>query len=622
MSLADVILGKPLASSEANKEEVTVVTGVPVMGLDALASTGYGPEAALIVLLPLGVAGLRYYPIIVAAILVTLVMLYLSYQQTASAYPNGGGAYIVAKDNLGTHPALWAAVSLLLDYLLNVTVGIAAGVGAMVSAVPSLHSHVLALCLLVLLTLTVINLRGVRESGLTFLIPVFLFVGCVGLTMALGLFRTWQSGGHPHAIVPPPPMPAATATLSAWLLLTAFANGCTAMTGIEAVSNGIPLFREPKVQNARRTLTAIVAVLGVFLLSLGFLCPAYHIVAMDERQAGYQTVLTQLIAAVTGHGVFYYVAATSIFIVLTYSAQTSFADFPRVCRLLAEDRFLPPVFANRGRRLVYAHGVIALGILSCVLLIAFRGVINALIPLFAVGAFSGFFFSQAGMVVHWHRRPGAGVRVKKFCNGLGAVATAAVLVVIVLAKFKEGAWMTVVFVPAAVLLLERINHHYRTFAQEVAAPQEFPVSDRRPPAVIVPLKDWNRAAEKAVRLALLLSDDITALHVSTEEDDGRRLKEIWRERIEGAGRTARSRIPHLQIVDSPYRWLYQPILEAVKRIRKEKPDRLIAIIIPELVERHWYTYLLHPQQARKLRRLINKEGDERTIIIDSPWYTR
>jgi amino acid transporter len=622
MSLADVVFGKPLASSEEKEEELTVVTGVPVLGLDALASTGYGPEAALIVLLPLGVTGLRYYPIIVIAIVVKLFILYLSYQQTAAAYPNGGGAYVVAKENLGMHPALWAAVSLMLDYLLNVAVGIAAGVGAVVSVVPSLHPYLLTLCLVVLLTLTVINLRGVRESGLTFVVPVFLFVGCVGTAIVIGLFQTWQTGGNPQPVIPPPPMPAAGAALSTWILLTAFANGCTAMTGVEAVSNGIPLFREPKLHNAQRTLTVIVGILSLFLLSLGFLCPAYHIVAMDERQPGYQTVLTQLIAAVAGHGVFYYVAAASIFTVLTYSAQTSFADFPRVCRLLAEDRFLPPVFAERGRRLVLTHGIIVLATLSCLLLIAFRGVIDALVPLFAVGAFSAFLFSQAGMVVHWLRRPGPGVRINLFYNALGAATTAVVLVIIVLAKFTEGAWMTIIFVPALVLLLERINHHYRKDAQEMLSVQEVQVSSLRPPAVIIPVDSWNRGTEKAVRLALMLSDDITALHISMEEDDQKRLKEIWKEKVERPVRATRSVVPSLRVVDSPYRWLYQPIVEFVKKTREEKPDRLIAVIIPELIERHWYTYLLHPRRGARLRHLLYEEGDDRTIVIDSPWYLR
>lgn len=392
------------------------------------------------------------------------------------------------------------------------------------------------------------------------------------------------------------------------------------MTGVEAVSNGIPLFGEPKVRNARRTLTVIVGILGLSLLAIGFLCPAYHIVAMDERQSGYRTVLTQLVEAVAGHGVFYYVAATSIFIVLTYSAQTSFADFPRVCRLLAEDGFLPPVFAGRGRRLVYTHGIIVLALLSCFLLTVFRGVIDAFIPLFAIGAFSAFLFSQAGMVVHWLRRPGPGVRLKLFYNALGAATTAAALVIIVTAKFAEGAWMAIVFVPALVLLLERINHHYKQDARQLETADELQLPVPLPPAVIIPIGGWNRVTEKAVRLALLLSDDITAVHVNMEGDDGKGLVDTWREKVERPTRAASRPVPKLQFIDSPYRWLHQPIVEFVKAAKQEKPGRVVAVIIPELVERNWYTHLLHPRRGARLRKLIYAAGDERTIVIDTPWF--
>src|SRR5689334_2926940 len=313
MSLRDILFGRPLASSEGNKEQLTVFTGVPVLGLDALASTGYGPEAALTILAPLGLIGLHYYPIIVLAIVVELALLYLSYRQTAAAYPDGGGAYVVAKDNLGVQAGLWAAVALLLDYLLNVSVAIAAGIAAVVSLIPALHSHALLLCLIVLLMLTFLNLRGIRQSGLVFLAPVAVFIGCLGVTIAIGLIRAWQSSGQPHPVVPPPAIPPAAAAMTTWLLLGAFANGCTAMTGVEAVSNGVPLFREPKIPNATRTLTAIIMVLTLFLMGLAYLCPAYRIGAMNEQQAGYQTILSQLVAAVVGRGIFYYVSLASIF---------------------------------------------------------------------------------------------------------------------------------------------------------------------------------------------------------------------------------------------------------------------------------------------------------------------
>lgn len=620
MSLRDIIFGRPLASSEEAKEELSVITGVPVLGLDALASTGYGPEAALTILLPLGAFGLRYFPFIIVVVVVQLTMLYLSYQQTAAAYPNGGGAYIVAHDNLGRRPAVWAAVALLVDYLLNVTVGIAAGVGAIVSAIPTLHPHTLTLCLIILITLMFVNLRGVRESGMAFVIPVFIFIACIGGAIVIGLVRALQSGGHPQAISPLPPIPHASATLSTWLLMGAFANGCTAMTGIEAVSNGVPLFREPKVHNAQLTLTVIVGVLGLFLLSLGYLCSAYHIGAMNEQQRGYQTILSQLIIAIAGRGAFFYIASAAIFIVLTYSAQTSFTDFPRVCRLLAQDDYLPRAFAERGRRLVFSVGIIILTTISGLILIAFGGVTQKLIPLFAVGAFTAFLFSQLGMVVHWLRRTGPGVRIKLAFNALGAVTTSIALIVIISAKFIEGAWMTIAIVPALVLLLQRINRHYKKITDEVAEPLDFQIPVLQSPAVVIPIHSWDRVAEKAMRFALLLSDDITAVNITTEGDNKEQLKQLWEEKVEKPAKSAGAVVPRLEIIDSPYRQLYQPILSFIDKIESEKPDRIIAVIIPELVEPHWYEYLLHNLRAAGLRAQLFLRRDEQVIVINAPWY--
>lgn len=460
MSFSDAILGKPIEASEEKKEQLSVWTGVPVLGLDALASTGYGPEAALTILASAGMVGVRYFWIIAVCVVAKLATLYFSYRQTAEAYPDGGGAYNVTKDNFGEHAALWAAVALLLDYLLNVAVAISAGVGAMVSAVPVLHPYTLPLCLFVLFTLTVVNLRGVRQSGLVFVLPTFGFVGCMAIAIGIGLVKAVGTGGHPHPVIAPPPLPHMSAAIGAWFLLTAFANGCTAMTGIEAVSNGVPLFQQAKVLNAHKTLTMIMLILSLFLLALGYLCPAYHIWGMDEQQPGYQTVLSQLVAAVAGRNFFYYVSLASIFIVLTYSAQTSFADFPRVCHFLAQDRFLPPGFTRRSRRLVYWQGIAVLTILSASLLILFGGITDKLIPLFAVGAFTAFLFSQAGMVRHWLRKRGRRYRTKLFFNALGASTTFVVLVIIIVAKFKEGAWLTVIVAPGAVLLLRTIGQHY------------------------------------------------------------------------------------------------------------------------------------------------------------------
>ncbi|SPJ14429.1 conserved membrane hypothetical protein [Syntrophobacter sp. SbD2] len=620
MSLLDKLFGRPLASSEAQKEKINAWTGVPVLGLDALASTGYGPEAGLTILLPLGLLGLQYFPIILLVIVMKLLTLYLSYRQTIAAYPGGGGAYTVASDNLGINMGLWAAVMLLLDYLLNVCVGIAAGIGAVVSAIPMLQPYTLELCLLVLLTLTIINLRGVRQTGLVFIVPVIVFVVCLGFTLVLGLLSTWLNGGHPQPVVPPPAIPQATATVTSWLLLCAFANSATALTGIEAVSNGVPLFREPAVPNAQRTLTVIMLILALFLLAIGYLVPHYHIGAMDEAQPGYQTILSQLVAAVAGRGVFYYVSLAAIFIVLTYSAQTSFTDFPRVCRLLAEDGFLPPYFANAGRRLVFSHGIIFLSVCSGLLLIAFRGLTYALIPLFAVGAFGAFLFSQAGMVVHWLRKRGRGFRIALAYNALGAVTTAAALVVIIAAKFMEGAWMTVIFVPTLVFLLQAIKRHYQKVSRKVDKPLELQAAKLQHPIVIIPIYCWDRVAERAVRFGLLLSDEVIAIHVSTDEDDQQLLRKLWTEKVEKPAKAAGFAVPRLEIISSPYRRIDQPILDFVQETRKKNRNRLIAVILPQLVEPHWYQYVLHNLHAAWLRTSLFLQRDQYTVVVDIPWY--
>jgi amino acid transporter len=617
--MLDKILGRPLKASEEGKEKLSVWTGVPVLGLDALASTAYGPEAALTVLIPLGVAGLHQMPTITLGIVALLTMLYLSYRQTTAAYPGGGGAYVVAKDNLGIHIGVVAGTALLLDYMLNVAVGISAGVGAVVSALPALHRYTLPICLAVLVTLTIINLRGVRESGLIFAGPVLLFVGCVGAAMVIGLVELSRSGGRPAPIVAPPVLAPAVQALGLWLVLRAFASGCTAMTGVEAVSNGVPLFRKPVVPNAQWTLTVIVVVLAAFLLGISTLCPAYRIHAMDQQQPGYQTIFSQLVAAVAGRGVFYYVAIASIFIVLTYSAQTSFAGFPRVCRLLAEDGFLPPAFANRGRRLVFSLGITVLAVISGLMLIGFGGITDRLIPLFAIGAFGAFVFSQTGMVQHWRRQSGRGVRIKLSVNALGAVCTSIALLIIIIAKFVEGAWVTLVVVPGLVLLLHRIRRYYRRIRREIDWPVQLKTWKVQPPVVIIPIGGWDRVAERALRFGLRLSDDITAVHVITEQDDPQRLRDLWAENVEKPARAARSTVPRLEILRSPYRQLYEPLLKFVSKTKEDKPASLIAVIIPELVAPHWYSRVLHNSHGAALRALLFLERDQRTVVITVPW---
>src|ERR1700694_5477194 len=420
MAFTDLLLGRPLATEEEKAERIGPVKGIPIFGLDALSSAAYGPEAALPLLIPLGMAGVAYILPISISIVILLGIVYFSYRQTIQAYPQGGGSYTVASENLGTWAGLLAAASLMIDYVLTAAVGISAGVGALVSAVPSLQLHTLMICLGILAVLTVINLRGARETGGVFMIPTYLFIVCILGMIAVGMMKTIAAHGHPIPVVAPPRLMQATA-FGMWLLLRAFASGCTAMTGVEAVSNGVMAFKEPTSKYARLTLTIIIAVLMVMLGGIAYLVRAYHIAATEPGAQGYESVLSQLIGAIAGKGAFYWLSLGSIFVVLALSANTAFADFPRLARAIANNGFLPHALTLRGRRLVFEQGVYALALLAGLLLIVFRGVTDRLIPLYAVGAFTAFTLSQAGMVMHWRRVGGPGSRRSMFVNGLGAI---------------------------------------------------------------------------------------------------------------------------------------------------------------------------------------------------------
>src|SRR5580658_1741568 len=468
MTIRDLLLGKRIATSMERSEQLGTVAGVPIFGLDALSSAAYGPEAALTLLIPLGAAGLAYILPISTSIIVLLVIVYFSYRQTIAAYPGGGGSYTVATENLGVFPGLLAAAALMIDYVLTAAVGISAGVGALVSAAPSLLPHTLAMCLGILLLITLVNLRGVREAGAVFLIPTYLFVGTLLIAIIVGVGKAFAAGGHPTPVIAPPTIPAATATVGAWLLLKAFASGCTALTGVEAVSNGVRAFREPTSANAKKTLTVIIGLLIILLAGIAWLVRVYQIAATDPGAPGYQSVLSMLVAAVAGKGVFYYVTIGSILLVLALSANTAFADLPRLCRIIALDGYLPRSLANRGRRLVHSQGIYALAIVTGLLLTVFGGVTDRLIPLYAVGAFLAFTLSQLGMVFHWRRVRGPHSGRYMFINGLGAFVTGLTVLVVLVAKFVDGAWITVLLIPALLLLMYTVHRHYRHVSEQVA----------------------------------------------------------------------------------------------------------------------------------------------------------
>jgi len=596
-----------------------VLTGVPVLGLDALSSASYGPEAALAVLIPAGVLGLELMPAIIGLIVVLLAMLYFSYRQTIAAYPNGGGAYIVAGENLGRRAGICAAASLLLDYILNVAVAISAGIGALESAIPWLQPHTLAACLVTLVLLTIVNLRGVRDAGTAFGLPTYVFVATLFIAIAVGFWRSAMSGGHPVAIVSPSPVVDTTKPITFWLLMRSFASGCTAMTGVEAVSNGVPLFAEPKVKRARWTLTITVVTLAVLLAGIAYLSRAYHIGAMNQEQPGYQSVISQMISAVLGRGTFYYVTIASVLCVLVLSANTSFADFPRVCRLLAEDDYLPDAFAHRGRRLVYSTGISVLAVISGMILTIFGGITYRLIPLFAVGAFGAFSLSQAGMVAHWWRKGGRGWRLSLLINAIGVTGTTAALAVIIVAKFAEGAWIALIIVPAAIVLFLAIHRHYLRVMREIKAPADLEAFDKKPLTVIVPIQGWDRLSERALRIAEQISKDITAVYICTSQSPGG-LPTAWKNHVVTPAQQKGVDPPRLKIITSPYRRFLQPLLDYVEEVKKEKPDRLIAVVIPELAQAHWYEYLLHNQWAALLKLKLFLEAGENVIVVNTPWY--
>ena len=459
MNLLDVVVGKPIRTSDERAEQIGATQGIPIFGLDALSSAAYGPEAALSLLIPLGVLGIRYIVPISAAIITLLVIVYFSYRQTIAAYPSGGGSYTVARFNLGAPASLLAAAALLADYILTAAVGISAGVGALVSAVPSLLPHTVSLCVGILIVITILNLRGVREAGFAFAIPTYLFVGTLLITIVVGVIRVLLSGGHPMPVTAPPPPPPMTEAVSYWLLLKVFAGGCTALTGVEAVSNGVKAFRDPAVENARRTLTVIIFLLAALLAGISYLVKVYGIAATDPGQPGYQSLLSMLVAAVFGKGAFYYVTIASILVVLSLSANTAFADFPRLCRAIARNNYLPHAFGYRGRRLVYTYGIVVLALLCGGLLILFGGVTDRLIPLYAVGAFLAFTLSQSGMVMHWRKHRGPHWVKSAFVNGFGALVTGITVVVVLVAKFVEGAWITLLFIPLTIVFFRAVRRH-------------------------------------------------------------------------------------------------------------------------------------------------------------------
>ena len=622
MAIQDRIFGKPLATSEERAEQIGVFAGIPIFGLDALTSAAYGPEAALSLLIPLGILGTQYLVPIVTAILILLVIVFFSYRQTIAAYPNGGGSYTVATENLGERAGLLAAAALMIDYILTAAVGISAGVTALTSALPSFSPYTLVLCLFVLAVLAVVNLRGVKDTGSAFIAPTFLFIGTLLALIVVGVFKTFAAGGHPRPVTAlPPAVPQTVQFLGLWMLMKAFSGGCAAMTGVEAVSNGVMAFREPRAKNAQLALTVIISILIVLLYGTAWLTKHYQITAMDPDGAGYQSLLSLLVTAVFGRGWFYFVTMGSVLLALALSANTAFADFPRLTRAIALHDYLPHVFMLRGRRLLFSHGIYALTGLTAVILILFRGVTDRLIPLYAIGAFLAFTLSQLGMVVHWSKLQGGHPKRAwhMLVNGTGALATGLTTLVVLASKFRTGAWVTALLIPTLIVLMYSIKKHYTRVRGETADTERLNLKNLQAPIVVIPMSGWTRISEKALRFGLLLSKEIKVVHVHSD-DERHGIDDDWNDKILGPFREGGYPDPELVTIPSRFRFVVSPLMDYIVALEAENPGRKVAVLLPELVVRHWWENLLHNQRVQVLKVLLLLKGDQRIVVVNIPWY--
>ena len=618
MSFTDSLFGRPLATSEERAEHIGVAAGIPIFGLDALTSAAYGPETAMSLLIPLGLMGIQYIVPIISAILVLLVIVYFSYRQTIAAYPGGGGSYTVATENLGTGAGLLAAAALMIDYILTAAVGISAGVEAVVSDQQWLLPHTLLMCIVILGVLALVNMRGVKDTGAAFIVPTFLFVGTLLTCIAVGAFHVFKAGGHPVAAAPlgPPTIK----LIGYWLLLKAFSNGCAAMTGVEAVSNGVMAFREPRTKQAQRTLTVIIVILIVLLFGTAWLAKKYQIMAMDPSNPHYQSLVSLIVVAVFGRGWFYHLTMWSVFLALCLSANTAFADFPRLTRAIAIQDYLPHVFTLRGRRLLFSHGIYALTGLTAVILTMFGGVTDRLISLYAIGAFLAFTLSQAGMVMHWKKQEGVhkGRQWHMFVNGLGAIATGITTIIVLIAKFTSGAWVTALLIPTLILLMVGIKQHY-TRVKDVGKMGAINLTNLVEPLVVIPMARWDRMTEKAMRFGVLLSKQIKVINV--QSDDGSdSLDTIWEENVLAPIRLKGLPEPELITLHSTFRLVIAPLMDYILELEHQNPDRKITVLLPELVVNHWWEYLLHNQRVQLLKLLLLLRGNQRIIVVNIPWY--
>jgi amino acid transporter len=587
--IKQLLIGKSLPTSAHSEERLSNAAALAVLSSDALSSVAYATEEILVVLVGAGSGALGMSLPIAVAIIALLGIVVLSYRQTIKAYPQGGGSYIVARENLGLYPGLVAGGSLMIDYILTVTVSVSAGTAALTSLVPKLLPFTVSLCLIFIFLLMLANLRGVKESGKIFMIPTYAFIACIFVVIVLGLLK--QANGYVPESYPPIQV---TEGLTLFFVLRAFSAGCTALTGVEAISDGVLAFKKPEWENARLTLLYLGVILGLMFVGITYLSNVYHVVPVHG-----ETLVSQLGKVILGNGPFYGFLQIVTLLILLLAANTSYADFPRLCYFLARDGFLPRQLSLLGDRLVYDNGIILLSLCAAVVVVIFKGDVTAVIPLYAVGVFTSFTLSQAGMVRRWYNQRTAGWRSSALMNGLGAIATFVVLGVIIFTKFKLGAWLVVVAIPLVVMLFLGIHRHYKYVAQRLSIQDILPrsyIPRPKPEAVthpaIVVVGQLNRGTVEALDYARTIADEIVAVHVDVGSTDKEKLQEKWQQ--------FESDIP-LEIIESPYRSLVEPLLDFVSQFEEGHDGVFTTVIIPTFVTRNWWESLLHNQTTLFLK---------------------
>jgi amino acid transporter len=588
-----LLVGEPIPSHLAHHERLSRVTGLAVLSSDALSS----------VLIVGGRAAFGYAMPISLLIAALLLIVAFSYRQTIFAYPNGGGAYIVAKENISQTAGLVAASALLIDYTLTVAVSIAAGVAAVTSALPQYHVNRVELGLIFLTLLTLGNLRGIRESGRIFAVPTYFFIASILVLLGVGGWRYFTGGVAP--LVEDPLLAAnQLPNLTLLVMLTAFSNGCTAMTGVEAVSNGVPAFRPPEAKNAASTLVTMALLAVTMFVGITLLAHAYHVMPNEH-----ETVVSQLARGVFGgRGIPYYLVQVATMLILVLAANTAFADFPRLSSIVARDGFLPRQFMNQGDRLAFSNGIIVLSVFAGILLILFHGDTQSLLPLYMIGVFVSFTLSQSGMVIHWRRLRDAGWRSSAVVNGVGAVVTAVVLVIVAITKALEGAWIIILLIPCLVAMFRATRRHYdRVAAQLSTRGMSAPI--RRHNIVMVPISGIQRAVLEALQYARSMSDDVQAVYVNVDPATTETVQRDWSKWGEGI---------RLVVLDSPFRSLMEPLLEHIEQTQTANPEDYVTVILPEFLPAKWWHHLLHNQRALLIKGALLFRA--RVVVTSVPFH--